>query len=104
MGVDPGACAQTSGGEKDRANALDSPLRPERETPRRSSPRFEPFKATIDAVLIEDTTAPRKQRTAHRIFVRLMEEHGAQQLSYSTVRGYVRIRWARVDVEAGRRS
>jgi hypothetical protein len=28
----------------------------------RSSPRLDPFKPTIDAMLVEDTTAPRKQR------------------------------------------
>jgi transposase len=84
--------------------ALNSPVPPERKIPRRSSPRLEPFKAAIDAMLIEDTTAPRKQRhTARRILARLIEEHGAQQLSYSTVRDYVRIRRARIDVEAGRR-
>ncbi|MBB5748992.1 transposase [Micrococcus sp. TA1] len=63
-----------------------------------------PFKAAIDAMLIEDTTAPRKQRhTARRILARLIEEHGAEELSYSTVRDYVRVRRAQIDVEAGRR-
>jgi hypothetical protein len=63
-----------------------------------------PFKAAIDAMLTEDTTAPRKQRhTARRILARLLDEHGAQELSYSTVRDYVRIRRAQIDVEAGRR-
>jgi transposase len=66
--------------------------------------RLEPFKAAIDAMLTEDTTAPRKQRhTARRILARLIDEHGAQELSYSTVRDYVRIRRAQIDVEAGRR-
>jgi hypothetical protein len=66
--------------------------------------RLEPFKGAIDAMLIEDTTAPRKQRhTARRILARLIEEHGAQELSYSTVRDYVRVRRAQIDVEAGRR-
>ena len=55
-------------------------------------------------MLVEDTTAPRKQRhTARRILARLIEEHGAQELSYSTVRDYVRVRRAQIDVEAGRR-
>lgn len=55
-------------------------------------------------MLIEDTTAPRKQRhTAHRILARLVEEHGAEELSYSTVRDYVRVRRAWIDLEAGRR-
>ena len=53
-------------------------------------PSLDPFKAAIDAMLIEDATAPRKQRhTAHRILARLVEEHGAEELSYSTVRDYV---------------
>ncbi len=55
-------------------------------------------------MLTEDTTAPRKQRhTARRILARLIEEHGAQELSYSTVRDCVRVCRAQIDVEAGRR-
>lgn len=66
--------------------------------------RLEPFKAAIDAMLTEDTTAPRKQRhTAKRILARLIDEHGAEELSYSTVRDYVRVRRAQIDVGAGRR-
>src|SRR6478752_3717783 len=84
--------------------ALSDPVPPARKTPERSSPRLDPFKVAIDAMLIEDTTAPRKQRhTARRILARLIEEHGAQELSYSTVRDYVRVRRAQIDVEAGRR-
>ena len=84
--------------------ALSSPIPPPRKTPQRISPRLEPFKSAIDAMLIEDTTAPRKQRhTAKRILARLIEEHAAQDLSYSTVRDYVRVRRAQIDVEAGRR-
>jgi transposase len=65
---------------------------------------LERFKAAIDAMLTEDTTAPRKQRhTARRILARLIEEHGAEELSYSTVRDYVRVRRAQIDVEADRR-
>ena len=84
--------------------ALASPLPPPRKTPERVSPRLEPFKAAIDAMLLEDTMAPRKQRhTARRILARLIEEHGAEALSYSTVRDYVRIRRAQIDLAAGRR-
>lgn len=84
--------------------ALSSPVPPERKTPERSSPRLDRFKPAIDAMLVEDTTAPRKQRhTARRILVRLIEEHGAEELSYSTVRDYVRVRRAQIDVDAGRR-
>ncbi len=84
--------------------ALESAAPPDRKPRRGVSWRLEPFKPAIDAMLIEDTTAPRKQRhTARRILARLVEEHGAEDLSYSTVRDYVRIRRAQIDVEAGRR-
>ncbi|MBT2532379.1 IS21 family transposase [Arthrobacter sp. ISL-48] len=84
--------------------ALESASPPERKPRQGVSWRLEPFKAAIDAMLIEDTTAPRKQRhTARRILARLIEEHGAEELSYSTVRDHVRIRRAQIDVEAGRR-
>lgn len=84
--------------------ALDSAAPPERKQRQGVAWRLEPFKGAIDAMLIEDTTAPRKQRhTARRILVRLIEEHGAQELSYSTVRDYVRVRRVQIDVEAGRR-
>lgn len=84
--------------------ALSSPLPPPRKTPVRRSPRLDPFKTVIDEMLIADTTAPRKQRhTARRVLHRLIEEHGAIELSYSTVRDYVRVRRAQIDVEAGRR-
>jgi transposase len=84
--------------------ALESASPPERKPRQGVSWRLEPFKTAIDAMLVEDTTAPRKQRhTARRILARLIEEHGAEELSYSTVRDYVRVRRAQVDVEAGRR-
>lgn len=84
--------------------ALSDPVPPARKPPVRSSPRLDPFKPAIDEILTEDTTAPRKQRhTARRILARLVEEHGAEELSYSTVRDYVRVRRAQIDVQAGRR-
>jgi len=84
--------------------ALESAAPPERKPRQGVAWRLEPFKAAIDAMLVEDTTAPRKQRhTARRILARLIEEHGAEELSYSTVRDYVRVRRAQIDVEAGRR-
>jgi len=84
--------------------ALSDPVPPTRKIPVRSSPRLDPFKAAIDTMLTADTTAPRKQRhTARRVLARLIEEHGAEELSYSTVRDYVRVRRAQIDVEAGRR-
>lgn len=84
--------------------ALASPVPPPRKTPVRKSPRLDRFKPVIDEMLRADTTAPRKQRhTARRILHRLIEEHAATELSYSTVRDYVRVRRAEIDVEAGRR-
>lgn len=52
--------------------ALASPVPPARKVPVRCSPRLDPFKAAIDDMLIEDTTAPRKQHTARRILARLL--------------------------------
>lgn len=70
----------------------------------RAAPRLDAFKPAIDAMLLEDTTAPRKQRhTARRVFARLVEEQNATELSYSTVRDYVRRRRPEINVEAGRR-
>jgi transposase len=84
--------------------ALISALPPERKPRQGVSRRLEPFKTAIDAMLLEDTKAPRKQRhTARRILARLIDELGAVELSYSTVRDYVRVRRAQIDMEAGRR-
>jgi len=70
----------------------------------RSSPRLESFKDAIDGMLRADLGAPRKQRhTATRVLARLVEEYDAKGLSYSTVRDYVRVRRAQIDLEGGRR-
>ena len=77
---------------------------PPRKKPVRTAPRLDPYKPAIDEMLRYDLTAPRKQRhTATRILARLCDEHGATDLSYSTVRDYVRVRRAQIDLEAGRR-
>jgi hypothetical protein len=58
-----------------------------RKTPERRSARLEPLKALIDGWLRADLDAPRKQRhTAARIHARLLDEHGAGDLSYAAVR------------------
>jgi hypothetical protein len=81
------------------ASAIPSP----RKTPTRTSPRLEPFKASIDAMLRSDLEAPKKQRhTARRVLARLVDEHGAKDLSYSTVRDHVRKRRPEIAAEAGR--
>ena len=74
-----------------------------RKVPERVATRLAPFKAAIDGMLTEDLTAPKKRRhTARRILARLAEEHGALELSYSTVRDYVAHRRPVIDAEIGR--
>ena len=69
--------------------ALASATPPERKVEERSSPALGPFEALIREWLTADLTAPRKQRhTAHRIWMRLVDEHGAS-VSESTVRARV---------------
>src|SRR6476620_1360707 len=59
--------------------------------------------SAIDAMLRSDLDAPKKQRhTARRILARLVDEHGAVGLSYSTVRDHVRKRRPQILAEAGR--
>jgi transposase len=83
--------------------ALASAIPPPRRTPARTSPRLEPFKAAIDDMLRSDLDAPKKQRhTARRVLARLVEEHDAVALSYSTVRDYVAKRRSQIAAEAGR--
>ena len=84
--------------------AMTSAVPPTRKASVRSSPRLDRFKLAVDAMLIEDLTAFRKQRhTATRILARLAEEPEATDLSYSTVRDYVRLRRVEIEVAAGRR-
>lgn len=83
--------------------ALESAMPPAKKPRVRSAPRLDGCKAAIDAMLVEDLTVPKKQRhTAKRVFARLIEEHGAQ-LSYSTVRDYVRVRRVEIEIESGHR-
>jgi transposase len=83
--------------------ALVSSVPPERKVPVRTARVLEPFKPVIDAMLRADLDAPRKQRhTARRVLARLVDEHGADGLSYSTVRDYLAKRRPEVWAEAGR--
>jgi len=69
--------------------ALASATPPDRKVPERLSPALGPYRDTIREWLTADLSAPRKQRhTAHRVWVRLRDEHGAE-VAESTVRAYV---------------
>ena len=58
----------------------------------RPAPKLGAYRAVIDAWLLADRQAPRKQRhTAKRIHQRLVDEHGAD-VAEVTVRQYVRAR------------
>jgi hypothetical protein len=58
----------------------------------RPAPRLGAYRAVIDAWLVADRDAPRKQRhTAKRIHQRLVDEHDAE-VAEVTVRQYVRSR------------
>jgi len=70
--------------------ALASALPPSRVMTPRAAPVMGAWKPLIASWLIEDRTAPRKQRhTARRIWERLLDEHGAT-VAESTVRQVVR--------------
>jgi transposase len=69
--------------------ALGDAVPPTRKPPARSAPVLGPYEATIRGWLVEDLTAPRKQRhTARRVWQRLLEEHGAV-VAESSVRNLV---------------
>jgi transposase len=83
--------------------ALASAAPPQRKTPVRAAPRLDGFKAAIDTMLREDLDAPKKQRhTARRVLARLVDDHQAGGVSYSTVRDYVAKRRPEIWAEAGR--
>lgn len=69
--------------------AIGDAVPPPRKTPERDAPVLGPWKDIIWGWLVDDLEAPKKQRhTAHRVWERLVSEHGAQ-VGESTVRRYV---------------
>ena len=83
--------------------ALSNAVPPERKTPVRVASKLEPAKGLIDAMLVLDLTAPRKQRhTARRVLARLVDEHGFTDLTYSCVRDYVAKRRPEIWAAAGK--
>src|SRR5579859_2940086 len=70
-------------------HALACALPPARKFAERSAPALGPWQGLVRQWLVEDRDAPVKQRhTAHRVWVRLRDEHGAV-VGESTVRAYV---------------
>jgi transposase len=75
---------------------------PRKQLPPRKT-RLDAFKPVIDQMLRADLDAPRKQRhTVKRIFDRLLDEHGAAEVTYPMVRAYVAARRPQIRIEAGR--
>ena len=76
--------------------------RPRKPLPPRPS-RLDPYKPLIEQMLRVDLDAPPKQRhPVVRMWNRLLEEHGADDISYPMVRDYVRQRRAEIRSEEGR--
>lgn len=85
------------------AQALESPLPPERKPRTQAAPKLDLVREHIDAMLLQDLDAPRKQhQTATRIWNRLLDERDAD-VSYAVVRDYVRRRRPEIEAEAGKR-
>ncbi|WP_435283015.1 IS21 family transposase [Streptomyces koelreuteriae] len=83
--------------------ALDSKWPEPRKKHRPRATRLDAYKKIIDGFLQADLDAPPKQKhTAKRIHDRLVEEHGAVEISYQMVRSYVADRRKQIHLLAGR--
>lgn len=64
--------------------------------------KLDPFKPAVDAILLADLKAPRKQRhTVTRIYQRLLDEHAMTGVSYPVLQRYVKERRAQILAESG---
>jgi transposase len=85
------------------ALASAAPRERKKPPPRRSA--LEPAHGWIDAMLLADVSAPRKQKhTNVRIYQRLINEHDFHEVSLSTVRDYVAKRRPQIIAEARARA
>ncbi len=81
--------------------ALGSAVPAARKRPQRQRPTIGPLVEFIDAILLADRKAPRKQRhTAHRISTRICQEHPTSVVAEPTIRRYVRHRKAELGLLA----
>lgn len=81
--------------------ALNGAVPTERPPAPRAKPRVGPVAEFIEAILVADRQAPRKQRhTAHRIWERLRQERPECPIAEATVRRYVRERKAQLGLLA----
>jgi transposase len=84
--------------------AIESVVPPDRRAPSRSTPVLDGVRDVIDTLLVEDLSAPRKQRhTAKRIYDRLCDEHDAR-VSYSYVAKYVHRRRGQLAMQRRQRA
>jgi hypothetical protein len=81
--------------------ALQSAVPAARKRPQRERPAIGPLVEFIDAILLADRKAPRKQRhTAHRVYTRITQERPECVVAEPTIRRYIRQRKAELGLLA----